>query len=132
MLAARIRQLERKPEDVERATRRMKEALNRNKARFYSMHRLRPTKIEEGDWVLVYDSSFDNQHRSTHKFAKRLFGAYVETNTNDNVTYHLTELDGTIAIQLVGKYIKVFKKRHEAKPDPTLWTEGDFSDEEDK
>ena len=60
LLAARIRQLERRPEDVERAAEKLRVARTRNKAQFDRTHRLRPKKIEEGDWVLVYDSSLDN------------------------------------------------------------------------
>ena len=75
--------------------------------------------IEEGNWVLVYDSSLDNQHKATRKFARRWFGPYVVTSANDNGTYHIAELDGTrIAVPVAGKRIKAFKKRHEAEPDP--------------
>ena len=96
----------------------MKEARIRNKARFDRTHRLRPRKIEEGDWVLVYDSSLDNQHRATRKFARRWFGPYVVTGANDNGTYHLAELDGTrMAIPVAGKRIKAFKKRHDGEPE---------------
>ena len=77
LLAARIRQLEQRPEDVEQVTERLRKARLRNKSRFERTHRLRPKKIEEGDWVLVYDSSLDNQHRAARKFARRWFGPYV-------------------------------------------------------
>ena len=118
LLAARIRQLERRLEDVERAAERLRMARMRNKARFDRTHRLRPKKIEEGDWVLVYDSSLDNQHRATRKFARRWFGPYAITSTNDNGTYHLAELDGTrMAIPVAGKRIKAFKKRHDGEPE---------------
>ena len=91
----------------------------RNKARFDRTHRLRPKKIKEGDWVLVYDSSLDNQHRATRKFARRWFGPYVVQSANDNGTYHLAELDDTrMAIPVAGKRIKAFKKRHNDEPDP--------------
>ena len=91
----------------------------RNKARFDRTHRLRPKKIEEGDWVLVYDNSLNNQHRATRKFARRWFGPYVVQSANDNGTYHLAELDGTrMAIPVAGKRIKAFKKRHDDEPDP--------------
>ena len=60
LLVAHIRQLERKPGDVEWATMRTKEVGTRNKAKFDKKHRLRSRKIEEGDWLLVYDSSLDN------------------------------------------------------------------------
>ena len=95
LLATRIRQLERRPEDLELAKERLEAARLSNKARFDKMHELHPRKIEEGDRVIVYDSSLDNQHSSMRKFAKRWFGLYVVTSANDNATYHLAELDGT-------------------------------------
>ena len=118
LLAAHIRQLERRPEDVEQAAEKLRMARIRNKARFDRTHRLRPRKIEEGDWVLVYDNSLDNQHRATRKFARKWFRPYVVMGANDNGTYHLAELDGTrMAIPVVGKRIKAFKKRHDGEPD---------------
>ena len=109
----------------------MKEARIRNKARFDRTHRLRPRKIEEGDWVVVYDSSLDNQHRSTRKFARRWFGPYIVRSVNDNATYHLAELDGTqIATPVAGKRIKAFKRRNEAEPNPG--PDSDSSDREDE
>ena len=62
LLALRIRQLERNLEDVEVAKARLKNARLKNKKDFDKRHRLRPRKIVEGDWVLVYDSRLDNQH----------------------------------------------------------------------
>jgi hypothetical protein len=127
LLTARIRQLERRPEDVERAVEELRTARLRNKERFDRTHRLPPKKIEEGDWVLVYDSSLDNQHKATRKFARRWFGPYVVTGVNDNGTYHLAELDGTyhlaeldgtsIAVPVADKRVKTFKKRHANEPD---------------
>ena len=71
---------------MERAAEKLQVARIRNKGRFHQTHRLRPSKIEEGDWVLVHDSSLDNQHRATRKFARRWFGPYVVTGANDNRT----------------------------------------------
>ena len=108
---------------MEQETTRVKEARSRNKARFDRTHRLRPKKIDEGDWVLVYDSRLDNQHRSTRKFTKRWFGPYMV----------LAELDGTRMTTLVAeKWIKAFKRRNEAEPDPTMVIESDNSDREDE
>ena len=104
---------------MERATMRIKEARKKNKGRFNWTHQLRPQKIKEGDWVLVYDNSLDNQHRSTRKFTKRWFGPYMV----------LAELDGTRMTTLVAeKWIKAFKRRNEAEPDLTMGIEGDNSD----
>jgi hypothetical protein len=68
--------------------------------------------------VLVYDSSLDNQHKATRKFARLWFGSYVVMSVNDNGTYHLAELDGTrIAVPVAGKRVKAFKKWHDSEPD---------------
>jgi hypothetical protein len=68
--------------------------------------------------VPVYDSSLDNQHRSTRKFARRWFRSYVVTSVDDNGTYHLAELDGTrIAAPVAGKRVQAFKKRHDNDTD---------------
>lgn len=120
LLSVRIRQLERRPEDVSAAAERLQYARERNKAHYDKTHRLRPRKIEEGDWVLVYDSSLDHQHSSLRKFARRWFGPYVVWKTYDNGTYRLKELDGTMLQNPVaGKRVKIFKKRHDSSPSPT-------------
>ena len=53
LLVARIRQLERRHEDLEHAQKIMEVAQVKNKIWFDKTHRLHPKKIEEGDWVLV-------------------------------------------------------------------------------
>ena len=65
----------------------------------------------------MYDSKLDNQHSSMQKFAKRWFGPYVVTSTNDNGTYHLVEHDGTkLAVPIAGKRVKIFKNQHDDEP----------------
>ena len=134
LLAARIRQLEQRPKDVGQAAEKLQVARTRNKARFDRTHRLRPRKIEEGDWVLAYDSSLDNHHRATRKFASRWFLPYVVQSANDNGTYHLAELDGTrMVIPVAGKRIKAFKKRHDCEPDLVdMDSDGEQSETEDE
>jgi hypothetical protein len=100
LLALRMRKLERRQEDVERATEVQKAAQWKSKEYFDKFHRLRPQKIEEGDWVLVYDSSLDHQHSSLWKFARRWFGPYIVWKVFENGTYRLQELDGTIILNL--------------------------------
>ncbi|KAL3702469.1 hypothetical protein R1sor_020491 [Riccia sorocarpa] len=65
LLALRIRQLERREEDLADAQEKLKQARLKNKSRFDKTHRLRPKQIKVGDWVLVYDSSLENQHSTT-------------------------------------------------------------------
>jgi hypothetical protein len=91
---------------------------------------IRPKKIEEGDWVLVYDSNLDNQHKSTRKFARRWFGPYVVTSVDDNGMYYLAELDGTkVAVPVAGKRVKAFKKCHDNEPDLGIGGDDDESDD---
>ena len=74
--------------------------------------------MSRGDWVLVYDISLDNQHKTTRKFARRWFGPYVVTSANDNTTNHLAELDGSrLVVPIAGKRVKIFKKRQDETPD---------------
>ena len=114
LLALRIRQLQRRDEDVQIATERMKQCRLRNKERFDKTHRLRPRKLQEGDWVIVYDSSLDNQHSTSRKFAKRWFGPYIIRQVNKNATYFLTEMDGvSLKLPIAGKRIKLFKRRED-------------------
>jgi hypothetical protein len=61
----------------------------------------------EGDWVLVYDNSLDNQHRAARKFSRRWFGPYVVKKVEDTATYRLTELDSTpLALRLPEKELR--------------------------
>ena len=112
LLELRIQQLGRLPEDMEVALERLKAARLGNKERFDKTHRLRMKKIEKGDWVLVFDSTLEHQHSIVRKFARRWFGPYVVERVNDNATYLLRELDGTMfKIPIAGKRIKVFRRR---------------------
>ena len=114
LLELRIQQLGRLPEDMEVALERLKAARLGNKERFDKTHRLRMKKIEKGDWVLVFDSTLEHQHSTVRKFARRWFGPYVVEKVNDNATYLLRELDGTMfKIPIAGKRIKVFRRRAE-------------------
>jgi hypothetical protein len=104
--------MERKPEDIEIAKAHLKEARLKSKKNFDKRHHLHPKKIEEGDWVLLYDNSLDNQQSTTRKFAKRWFGSYVGKKVEGNATYLLAELGGIrLALAIAGKRIKIFKRR---------------------
>ena len=117
LLATWIRQLERRPKDLEHARKIMEATRVKNKIRFDKTHRLHLKKIEEGDWVLVYDNSPDNQHRMTRKFARRWFRPYMVMSATNNATYHLAKLDGSrLAIPIAGKTVKIIKKRQDEGP----------------
>ncbi|KAL3681576.1 hypothetical protein R1sor_024532 [Riccia sorocarpa] len=112
LLTLRIRQLERREADLAGAQEKLKAARLKNKTRFDKTHRLRPKPIGVGDWVLVYDSSLENQHSTVRKFSRRWFGPYVVLAVHENATYSLRELDGTpLRIQVAGKRVKLFRRR---------------------
>ncbi|KAL3685370.1 hypothetical protein R1sor_003392 [Riccia sorocarpa] len=124
LLALRIRQLEKREEDLADAQQKLKEARLKNKGRFDRTHRLRPRPIQAGDWVLVYDSTLENQHSTVRKFSRRWFGPYVVVEARDNATYVLCELNGTqLRTLVVGKRVKIFKRR-----DGTLGELSEFLD----
>ncbi|KAL3675475.1 hypothetical protein R1sor_025423 [Riccia sorocarpa] len=137
LLALRIRQLERREEDLLDAREKLKTARLKNKARFDKTHRLRPKPIQVGDWVLVYDSSLENQHSTVRKFSRRWFGPYVVLAVYDNATYSLRELDGTpLRIQVAGKRVKLFRRREGSEGledflEPSEGDADDFSEAED-
>ena len=61
---------------------------------------------------MVYDSSLDNQHSTSRKFAKKWFRPYVVKQVYDNTTYLLRELDGAeLKIPIAGKKTKLFQRR---------------------
>ena len=66
---------------------------------------------------MVLDSSLENRYITMRKFAKRWFGPYEVRKVTDKATYYLNELDGTeIQTPIVGKRIKIFKRREDTKP----------------
>ncbi|KAL2622718.1 hypothetical protein R1flu_002923 [Riccia fluitans] len=112
LLALRVRQLEGRQDYLIDAQEKLKQARLKNKFKFDKTHHLKPKQIKVGDWVLVYDSSLENQHSTVRKFSQRWFGPYVVLAVNDNATYSLHELDETpLRIVVVGKRVKLFKKQ---------------------
>ena len=46
---------------------------------------------------------------------------FVVTSTNDNATYHLSEIGGMrMVVPVAGKRVKAFKKWQDARPDPEM------------
>jgi len=113
LLAIRIRQLERRPEDIAVAVAKIKACRLRNRDRFNKNHRLRPKPINSGDWVIVWDATNDTSHSADAKFQRRWFGPYKVIEVHgDYGTYSIAELDGTPKKrQVAGKHVKLFKKR---------------------
>lgn len=96
------------------AIEKLKEARKMNKEGFDKKHRPRPKAIEDGDWILIYNSSLENQHSTTKKFVKGWLGPYIFKRAYNNGRYLLQELNGTeLKVPIAVKRIKLFKQRYE-------------------
>lgn len=132
LIARRIEHFGLNPDKIEIARERVKASRLKNKIRFDKTHRLRPTPIKEGDWVLISEDSLDNQHSTLKKFARRWRGPYVITKVHDNATYNIREMDGAEHRQpYAGKQVKLFKRRIGFGASEALEDEWDESDDSD-
>ena len=130
LLEARIRQLERRPEDLDIAQKRIRESRAIGKSYFDKTHRLRPHPLEKGDFVIVSDESLKKQW--SRKFDNRWLGPYIIEEVHANGSYTLKELDGTpLRTKIAGKRVKLFKRRVDGK-DYYDSTEENESNEEDR
>ena len=110
LLEARIRQLERRSDDLEIAKERIERSRALNKEYFDITHHLRPLPLKRGDFVIISDETLKKQW--SRKFDNRWLGPYVVETVHDNGSYSLNELDGTpLRIRVAGKRVKLFKRR---------------------
>lgn len=88
-----------------------KKRRKRTKRGLIKKHHLHLKPIQNGDRMLIYYSSLDNQHSAAKKFQRlRWFEPYVVKQFYDNTTMHLLqEFDETeLRIPIPCKYIKLF------------------------
>ena len=94
LLAARVRQLERREENLAIAARCLKANRMANKKFFDSNRCKRKQGLKVGTMVLLYNSRLDKQWLK--KLENRWMGPYTITDmAEDRGTYMLAELDGT-------------------------------------
>lgn len=119
LLAARVRQLERRQEDINAAAEMIREARTRDAEARNLGRRRRPEPINVGDWVVLADSARDMTYTSDKKLEPRWSGPYEVTEKDtDTSTYRIAELDGTVAEKRVaGRRLKMFKRREEDQVD---------------
>ncbi|KAH7404157.1 hypothetical protein KP509_15G012900 [Ceratopteris richardii] len=104
-----IKQLEQGKLRLDDAAENSREYRIKNRHYFDKTHRLHPKTIEVGDWVLIYDSTFDSQYDACKNLTQWWFGPYIVSKVNNNA---LCELNGAALKTLIaGKTIKLFKKR---------------------
>ena len=96
LLAARIQQLCKKPEDLEKAAAVLKQTRLRSKSQFERRFhtRLCHSHYEEGTLVLVRNSAVEKE--MDRKSKPRYLGPYQVVRRTRNGAYILKELDGTL------------------------------------
>jgi hypothetical protein len=109
LLAARARQMTRKPEDLRLAAERLKKSKLANKEYFDKNRSARPEEIQVGDLVLLYESQFSE--RLSRKFRNFWTGPYRVKSVNQNGTYLISQLDDSAEEVVAGNRVKKFKSR---------------------
>ncbi|KAG5456254.1 MAG: hypothetical protein BJ554DRAFT_4052 [Olpidium bornovanus] len=96
LIALRLRHLERREVDLERAKERLEKEREKAKETVDLARTTREQTIEPGEWVLVRNDQIFNEFWTELKLWPRWFGPYVVDEVNrDTRTYVLRELDGT-------------------------------------
>ena len=99
--ALRARQLERRPQDIEKAAEAQQTSREANPEHFNKHRCHRPEgenhQLRNGDLLLLHNTKLESSH--SHKLSNRLSGPYRTADAmkkGDRGTYRLAELDGTI------------------------------------
>jgi hypothetical protein len=95
LLALRIRQLQKRPDDLERAAQALVKARFRSKAQFERrfMRRLKRMPLEVGDLVLIRNTRIEQEMNRKHK--PRYIGPYILRQKRSSGSWAISELDGT-------------------------------------
>ncbi|KAJ8462647.1 hypothetical protein ONZ51_g10761 [Trametes cubensis] len=104
LLALRIRQLERRPEDVARAAEILRMSRLTSKEHFEKRfaHRIRKEVFESGDLVLVRNSAIEREMNRKHK--PRYLGPYEIVRRTQNGSYVIKELNGDVSRESVAAF----------------------------
>jgi hypothetical protein len=112
LLLRRTEQFDQTLAKIAEAIERMKAKRMANKPRFDKKHRLRPTLIQEGDWMLIAEGGLGQDHSSAKKFIQRWREPFVVVICHANLTYTVYKLDGSLhRVPYAGKRVKLFKRR---------------------
>lgn len=96
LLALRMKQLSKHPDDVARAAQVLKKARFESKEQFERrfLHRLSRDTYQKGELVLVRNTQIEMSHNRKHKV--RYLGPYVVVSQSENGYYWVKEMDGAL------------------------------------
>ena len=116
LLAVRARQFQRREEDLEEATHRLRSTRIANGEDFDARRRIRVEPLEVGELVLMHNAKRETDMSTAKKLDYRWSGPYRITLLNEKGTYHLAELDGTACKgTFAGNRLKKFVARIRAE-----------------
>lgn len=130
LLALRIRQLERRPDDIQQAAETLKKARFRSKAQFErKFHRkLNRDIYQKGDLVLVRNTEIEKHLSRKHK--PRYLGPYEIDRQTQGGSYVLKEMDGTILRQGIAAF-RLYPYIDRNSPLLSHLLDDEFSDDSD-
>lgn len=104
LLALRIRQLQRKPEDVAKAAEALRKTRLESKEHFERRfaHRLQKTTFQSGELVLIRNTAIEKEMNRKHK--PRYLGPYEVVRQTRNGSYIIKELNGDISRESIAAY----------------------------
>ena len=104
LLALRIRQLQKKPEDIARAAEVLRQTRMNSKQHFEHKfaHRLRKEAFQPGDLVLVRNTAIERELNRKHK--PRYLGPYEVVRQTHNGAYVVKELNGNISRESIAAF----------------------------
>ena len=114
LLATRMRQLHKHPQDVERAAKILRKARFASKAQFEQrfIKRLSRDEYQSGELVLVRNTAVELSHNRKHQ--PRYLGPYEVDQKASEKSYNLKDLDGTPFRQRVASFrlLPYISRRH--------------------
>ncbi|KAG5458224.1 MAG: hypothetical protein BJ554DRAFT_1595 [Olpidium bornovanus] len=113
LLEVRVRQLERRKEDVETAAEVLWATKLKEKDRIDARQGKHPRPLVNRDWVLRRNDRVESELGTHRKFVRRWFGPYMVLKAFSTTgTYELRELDGMrLAGRVAAKHLKLFRQR---------------------
>ena len=132
LLALRIRQLDKRARDIEKASRKLIEARFKSKEQFERLYhkKLAKTKYQSGELVLVRNTAIESELNKKTK--PRYLGPFQVVRQTEGGSYVLKEMDGTVSRRGIAAFRLIpYRNRNETFELMTKY-DGNLSDDSDE